>query len=123
MDLVALSSSESSVAMPVAKRIASRGKFTTVKPAAGVDGTKRARSKQKVAPAKATRVAVEKPARKIAENAGNTIVTLDEAEVARWQQAAMPVVDRWVAEMDKKGIDGKALIEEAQGLIKKYESQ
>ena len=63
------------------------------------------------------------PGKKIAEDAGNTIVVLDEAEVARWQQAAMPVVDRWVAEMDKKGIDGKALIEEAQGLIKKYESQ
>lgn len=57
------------------------------------------------------------PGRKIAEDAGNTIVTLDEAEVARWQEAAMPVVDRWVAEMDGKGIDGAALIEQAQGLI------
>ncbi|MGR3803286.1 TRAP transporter substrate-binding protein [Marinibacterium profundimaris] len=63
------------------------------------------------------------PGRKIAEDAGNTIVTLDEAEVARWQQAALPVVDRWVAEMDGKGIDGMALIDQAQGLIKKNETE
>ncbi len=46
------------------------------------------------------------PGREIAVNAGNTIITLDEAEVARWKAAAQPVIDRWVAEMDAKGIDG-----------------
>lgn len=60
------------------------------------------------------------PARKIAKDAGNTIVVLDDAEVARWQNAAMPVVERWIADMDAKGIDGKALIDQAQGLIQKY---
>ncbi|MAC76971.1 MAG: C4-dicarboxylate ABC transporter [Rhodobacteraceae bacterium] len=63
------------------------------------------------------------PGRKIAQDAGNTIVVLDEAEVARWQQAALPVVDRWVADMDSKGIDGTALIDQAQGLIDKYETE
>lgn len=62
------------------------------------------------------------PARKIAKDAGNTIVVLDDAEVARWQNAAMPVVERWIADMDAKGIDGKALIDQAQGLIQKYET-
>ena len=60
------------------------------------------------------------PAKKIAQDAGNTIVTLDEAEVARWKEAAKPVVERWIADMDSKGIDGAALIEQARALIKKH---
>jgi TRAP-type C4-dicarboxylate transport system substrate-binding protein len=57
------------------------------------------------------------PGREIAVNAGNNIITLDEAEVARWKEAAQPVIDRWVAEMDAKGIDGQALIDRAKQLI------
>ncbi len=62
----------------------------------------------------------DKPGRNIAKKAGNTIVTLDEAEVARWKAKATPVIDRWVKDMDAKGIDGMALIEQAKGLIKKH---
>lgn len=62
----------------------------------------------------------DKPGRDIAVAAGNTIVQLDEAEVARWKEAAQPVVDRWVADMDAKGIDGQALIDQAKGLIDQY---
>ena len=61
---------------------------------------------------------MDAPAKKIAQDAGNTIVTLDEAEVARWKEAAKPVVERWIADMDSKGIDGAALIEQARALIK-----
>ena len=63
---------------------------------------------------------MDAPARQIAVDAGNTITTLDEAEVARWKEAAQPVVDRWVADMDAKGIDGNALIEQARSLIEKH---
>lgn len=63
---------------------------------------------------------MDAPARKIAEEAGNTIVELDEAEVARWKEAAAPVVEQWIADMDGKGIDGAALIEQAKALIKKH---
>jgi TRAP-type C4-dicarboxylate transport system substrate-binding protein len=63
---------------------------------------------------------MDAPARKIAEDAGNTIVELDETEVARWKEAAAPVVDQWIADMDAKGIDGAALIEQAKALIKKH---
>ena len=63
---------------------------------------------------------MDAPALKIAEDAGNTIVTLDEAEVARWKAAAEPVVERWIADMDSKGIDGAALIEQARALIEKH---
>lgn len=59
----------------------------------------------------------DQPGRDIAEKAGNTIIQLDEAEVARWKEAAEPVIARWVAEMDGKGIDGQALIDQAKALI------
>jgi len=61
------------------------------------------------------------PARKIAVDAGNNIITLDDKEVARWKDAAKPVVDRWVADMKEKDIDGAALIEKVRGLIAKNE--
>ncbi|CUB00990.1 TRAP transporter substrate-binding protein [Pannonibacter indicus] len=57
------------------------------------------------------------PARELAVKAGNNIITLDEAEVARWKEASQPVVDRWVADMQTKGIDGQALIDQAKKLI------
>ena len=59
-------------------------------------------------------------ARKIAEDAGNTITVLDEAEVNRWKAAAEPVVAQWIADMEGKGIDGAALIEKAKSLITKH---
>lgn len=60
------------------------------------------------------------PGRAIAEKAGNNIVQLSADEVARFKTASQPVIDRWIAEMDAKGIDGKALIAEAKALIKKH---
>ncbi|MDU8912288.1 TRAP transporter substrate-binding protein [Aestuariicoccus sp. MJ-SS9] len=63
---------------------------------------------------------MDAPARQIAVDAGNKITTLDEAEVARWKAAAEPVVERWIADMDSKGIDGAALIEQAKALIAKH---
>lgn len=52
-----------------------------------------------------------------AVEAGATITVLDEAEVARWRAASTGVVDRWVAEMTGRGIDGAALVQAAQALI------
>jgi TRAP-type C4-dicarboxylate transport system substrate-binding protein len=60
------------------------------------------------------------PGRAIAEGKGNNIVTLDAAEVARFKEKAQPVIERWIADMESKGIDGAALIEEAKALIKKH---
>jgi TRAP-type C4-dicarboxylate transport system substrate-binding protein len=57
------------------------------------------------------------PGRDIAVAAGNNIITLDEAEVARWKEASLPVIARWVEEMNAKGIDGQALIDEARERI------
>ncbi|WP_083790524.1 hypothetical protein [Roseobacter sp. MED193] len=58
--------------------------------------------------------------REIAEDAGNSIVQLSEAEVARFKEKSQPVIARWVSEMEGQGIDGRALIETAKALIKDY---
>ena len=66
-------------------------------------------------------LAGDAPGRAIAEKNGNSIVTLDAAEVARWKKAAEPVRARWIADMKEKGIDGEALIKQASELIDKYQ--
>ena len=60
------------------------------------------------------------PARQAAVDRGNNIVTLSEDEAQAWREVASPIYDEWVAEMNEKGIDGQALIDEARMLIDKY---
>lgn len=59
----------------------------------------------------------DEPARNIALGNGSEIITLDAAEVARWKEAAQPVISRWLEQMKERGIDGQALIDRAQALI------
>lgn len=47
----------------------------------------------------------------------NNIIQLDEAEVARWIEAAQPVYDRWIARTEGEGFDGSAAIAKAKELI------
>ena len=63
---------------------------------------------------------MDAPAREIAVKEGNTIVTLDEAEVARWKAASEPVIARWIDDMNKQGIDGAAYVQRARELIAKH---
>lgn len=60
------------------------------------------------------------PGRAIAADAGNTIITLGDADIAGWKEAASGVEAKWIAEMAEKGIDGKALVEEAKALIAQH---
>jgi len=55
-----------------------------------------------------------------AKKAGNEIITLDAAEVARWRKVAAPLVDQWIAEMNGKGYDGAAMVADAKALIAEY---
>lgn len=48
---------------------------------------------------------------------GNNIISLDEAEVARWVEASKPVYERWTARANEKGFDGEAAIAQANALI------
>ena len=56
---------------------------------------------------------------KIAQDLGNNIITLDEAETQRWKDAAEPLIDAWIEEMSAKGMDAEALVDEARTLIEK----
>ncbi|MEM9796260.1 MAG: TRAP transporter substrate-binding protein [Pseudomonadota bacterium] len=64
-----------------------------------------------------TQAAADGPSRQLAVDAGNTILTLSEEEAAVWREAAQPVYDAWVTEMQGKGIDGQALIDQARSLM------
>ena len=57
------------------------------------------------------------PARQIAVDRNNNIITIPEAGVAEWRAAAQPVYDAWVADVAGRGIDGQALIDEARRLM------
>ena len=53
--------------------------------------------------------------------ASGELIKMAPAEVAKLRaMTEQPVIDRWVAEMAKKGIDGKALVAEARALLIKH---
>jgi TRAP-type C4-dicarboxylate transport system substrate-binding protein len=55
--------------------------------------------------------------RAAAVEAGNNIITLTPEQVAEWKAAAEGSIDEWYAEMEAKGIDGKALKARADELM------
>jgi hypothetical protein len=42
------------------------------------------------------------------------------SELDNWVKAAAPLYDDWIADMDKRGENGKALLAEARELLAKY---
>ncbi len=60
------------------------------------------------------------PPREAAVSRGNTIIQLNDEQVAAWKAASEGIEAGWVAEMDEKGIDGAALIARAQELVAKH---
>ena len=68
-----------------------------------------------------TQADADGPARQIAVDLGNNIITLNEEETQVWRDAAQPIYDEWVADMETKGIDGQALIDEAKQLMDDYQ--
>ncbi|SFE77602.1 TRAP-type C4-dicarboxylate transport system, substrate-binding protein [Sulfitobacter brevis] len=67
-----------------------------------------------------TQADADGPARQVAVDAGNNIVTLTADETQEWKDASQPIYDEWIKEMDGKGIDGQALIDEARSLMDAY---
>ena len=59
-------------------------------------------------------------ARKIAQDRHNTFNVLSDTEYMRWMKATSAVDDEWVKEVSAKGVNGKALLEDAKALLKKY---
>jgi len=60
------------------------------------------------------------PARALAEEMGNNIIDLTPGQVAEWKAAAANVEANWIAEMNDKGFDGQALVDQARALIAKH---
>jgi len=58
--------------------------------------------------------------RKSATDRNNTIHTFTAAEAQEFIKLSASVDDEWVADMDKRGFKGKALLETAKGLIAKF---
>ena len=58
--------------------------------------------------------------RKIAADRGNTIYSITAADAAEFEKRSSQVDDEWVADMNKRGYDGKKLLETAKALIAKH---
>lgn len=62
-----------------------------------------------------------KEGQQIARSKGQEIIDLPPAEMAKWQATAKPALDKWVSNMEAKGLPGQAVLDEAVRLIKKYQ--
>jgi TRAP-type C4-dicarboxylate transport system substrate-binding protein len=60
------------------------------------------------------------PARKLALDRGNVINVIPASELAKWEKAAAPLAAEWVEDMNKRGANGKAMLEDARALIAKH---
>ncbi len=65
-----------------------------------------------------TQADADAPAREIAVNLGNNIITISEEEAeSDWYPIVEPIYAEWIAEMDGMGRDGQALIDQARTLM------
>jgi len=58
--------------------------------------------------------------RKAAQDRGNNFYVVPGSELDNWMKASAPLYDDWVADMDKRGNNGKAMLAEARELLVKY---
>ena len=55
------------------------------------------------------------------EQVGNPgFYTLPDEEKERWKEAVLPIWERWIEDVEGKGLPGRAMLEEALGLIEQY---
>jgi TRAP-type C4-dicarboxylate transport system substrate-binding protein len=65
--------------------------------------------------------AIEEPAKKVmASVSRNKFHTIPAAEAAKFAAAGKAAKDRWIAEMGRKGLNGAAMLKEAEDLVRKY---
>lgn len=64
-------------------------------------------------------VEVEGPGEKMARDRGNEIIALSKADSDRVEQQSKVAVDRWIAGVKSKGIDGQAIVTAARAAIAK----
>ena len=62
----------------------------------------------------------EEPGKKLRKDSGGELIQLTADEKMAFDALNQQVIDRWIAEADKNGLDGKALVEAAQAAVKKH---
>lgn len=64
------------------------------------------------------------PAREVAVEAGNNIITIDaDTAASDWRPVVEPIYQSWIDDVAEKDIDGQALIDRARELIAEYEAK
>jgi TRAP-type C4-dicarboxylate transport system substrate-binding protein len=58
--------------------------------------------------------------RKAAQDRGNTFTMIPATELDNWIKASAPLYDDFVADMDKRGMPGKQMLNDARDLLAKY---
>ncbi len=58
--------------------------------------------------------------KKAATDRGNTIYVIPPAEVDNFAKLSAPLYDEWVADMGKRGLNGKQMLDDAKALIVQY---
>jgi TRAP-type C4-dicarboxylate transport system substrate-binding protein len=58
--------------------------------------------------------------RQAAKDRGNTFTMIPASELDNWVKAAAPLYDDFTADMDKKGLPGKQMLQDARDLLVKY---
>ncbi len=62
-----------------------------------------------------TQADADGPARELAVEAGNNIITV--SDTSAWEEIVQPIYADWIADLDGKGIDGQARIDQARALM------
>lgn len=65
-------------------------------------------------------IEVEKPGIALSKKQGNEFITLSAADTAKVREAGMKARQRWVEQVKEKGIDGAALLKDAEAMLAKY---
>ena len=63
------------------------------------------------------------PARQVAVDRGNNIVTVSAENAKIWEEMARPVYEKWIEDVKGKGIDGQAMIDEVRALMEEYQAK
>jgi TRAP-type transport system periplasmic protein len=61
--------------------------------------------------------------RKAATDRGNTFTKISATETDNWIKATDSLHEEWVSDMDKRGLPGKQMLQDARDLIKKYSAK
>jgi len=62
-----------------------------------------------------TQADADGPAREIAVENGNNIITV--SDTSEWQKLSASIYGSWIEDLKGKGLDGQALIDRAKGLM------